>query len=434
MYCETKTYTIGKFFVEKNSIELAPEYQRQAGVWGLEKQQLFLHTLFGQYDVPKIYMHKLPINGGLHAHALVDGKQRLECIWGFLDGKIALGDHHYEPADAAKKKETPFPSKGDRYGDLTPFWQEQFKSIQLDVVVIHDAELDDIEELFFRLNNGEPLNAAEKRNAMGGKMCRLIREVAEHKFFKDIIFITNKRYQHYDLAARFLLVEQGIKEGVSPYRDLKKRFLDNLVQADRYRNMGDAELDALKKAVDKQLKALGRVFSKKDPLLKRAGYPQLYYLFVKEMESNYAGERLFSQIKKFLPEFAHDRAESLDLDPDKKGADDKYAYLDEFERLMQQGNDKLSLEKRVNTMKRFFLLRHPETKLRDKRRNFSEEERYAIFIRSGEKCEECGTKFHHFGEFQADHAVQWAHGGATTLRNARALCQSCNVLLGKRVA
>jgi len=433
MYCETKTYTIGKFFVEKNSIELAPEYQRQAGVWGLEKQQLFLHTLFGQYDVPKIYMHKLPINGGLHAHALVDGKQRLECIWGFLDGKIALGDHHYEPADAAKKKETPFPSKGDRYGDLTPFWQEQFKSIQLDVVVIHDAELDDIEELFFRLNNGEPLNAAEKRNAMGGKMCRLIREVAEHKFFKDTIFITNKRYQHYDLAARFLLIEQGIKEGASPYRDLKKRFLDNLVQADRYRNMGDAELDALKKAVDKQLKALGRVFSKKDPLLKRAGYPQLYYLFVKEMESNYAGERLFSQIKKFLPEFAHDRAESLHMDPDEK-SDEKHAYLDEFERLMQQGNDKLSLEKRVNTMKRFFLLRHPETKLRDKRRNFSEEERYAIFIRSGEKCEECGTKFRHFGEFQADHAVQWAHGGGTTLRNARALCQSCNARLGKPVA
>lgn len=433
MYCETKTYTIGKFFVEKNSIELAPEYQRQAGVWGLEKQQLFLHTLFGQYDVPKIYMHKLPINGGLHAHALVDGKQRLECIWSFLDGNIALGDHNYEPTDAAKKKETPFPSKGNRYADLTSFWQEQFKSIQLDVVVIHDAELDDIEELFFRLNNGEPLNAAEKRNAMGGKMCRLIREVAEHKFFKDIIFISNKRYQHYDLAARFLLIEQGIKEGASPYRDLKKRFLDNLVQADRYRNMGDAELNALKKAVDKQLKVLGRVFGKKDPLLKRAGYPQLYYLFAKEMESNYAEEKLFSKIKQFFPEFAHDRTESLHMDPDEK-SDEKHAYLDEFERLMQQGNDKLSLEKRVNTMKRFFLLRHPETKLRDKRRNFSEEERYVIFMRSGQKCEECGKKFSHFGEFQADHAVQWAHGGGTTLRNARALCQSCNARLGKKVA
>lgn len=433
MYCETQTYTIGRFFVEKNSIELAPEYQRQAGVWGLEKQQLFLHTLFGQYDVPKIYMHKLPVNGGLHAHALVDGKQRLECIWSFLDGNIALGDHDYQPTDVVRRRQSPFPSKGGLYADLSPFWQEQFKSIQLDVVIIHDAELDDIEELFFRLNNGEPLNAAEKRNAMGGNMCRLIREVAEHKFFTDTIFLPNKRYQHYDLAARFLLIEQGIKEGASQYRDLKKRFLDHLVRADRYRNMSVAGLDALKNSVDKQLKALGKVFGKKDPLLKRAGYPQLYYLFVKEMESNYAGEKLFSQIKQFLPEFARERAESLDLDPEEKG-DERHAYLDEFERLMQQGNDKLSLEKRVSTMKRFFLLRYPETKLRDKRRNFSEEERYAIFIRSGQKCEECGTKFRHFGEFQADHAVQWAHGGGTTLRNARALCQSCNARLSKRVA
>ena len=54
MYCETKTFTIGKFFVEKNAINLSPEYQRESGAWGREKQQLFLDTLFNQYDVPKI--------------------------------------------------------------------------------------------------------------------------------------------------------------------------------------------------------------------------------------------------------------------------------------------------------------------------------------------------------------------------------------------
>jgi len=33
----------------------------------------------------------------------------------------------------------------------------------------------------------------------------------------------------------------------------------------------------------------------------------------------------------------------------------------------------------------------------------------------------------------ADHRVQWAHGGATTLANARALCKKCNKALANGV-
>src|SRR5690606_32825136 len=75
------------------------------------------------------------------------------------------------------------PTGGSKFSALPEFWQEEFRGTSLSVVMIQDASDDDIEELFSRLNNGEPLNAAEKRNAMSGDMSKLIREVAKHKFF-----------------------------------------------------------------------------------------------------------------------------------------------------------------------------------------------------------------------------------------------------------
>lgn len=435
MYCETKHFNIGKLFVEENSINMSPEYQRQAGAWGREKQQLFLHTLFASFDVPKIYMHKLPTNGGLHEYALVDGKQRLQCILDFMNGKIALGGEHNDfcPATNAQKQETPFPSKDDSYGDLSRYWQEQFRAINLDIVVIHDADEQDIESLFSRLNNGESLNAAELRNAMGGDMCRLIREVAKHKFFdeeKGVLPILNKRYQHYELAVRFLLIEESVKNGSDGYCTIKKRFMDKLVKV--YAQMGEDESKRRHDAVKKQLNALCQVFSPKDPLLKRAGYPQLYYLFVKEMERLYAHEKLFSLMLKFIQDFTKQRYEALGLDPEKR-TEDYHRYLEEFERLMQQGNDKVSLEERVSIMTRFFLQKYPDICLRDTKRTFTNAERYVIYLRDGKKCAECETTLH-FSEFQADHVAQWAHGGKTSLENAQVLCQKCNSRKNKKVA
>lgn len=434
MRCNTEKMNPGHFWHIRNAVDASPEYQREAGVWGREKQQLFLDTLFNGYDLPKIYLHALKINGGLHDYALVDGKQRLQCIWDFMGGDIPLGpEFEHNPVGNFDRHSTPYPKGGDYYSDLSEYWQAKFRNVPLDVVVIQDAEVEDIEEIFSRLNNGEPLNSAEKRNAFGGNMCGAIRDLARtHKFFKETVLLRDKRFQYFDFAARFLLIEHGIKNGAPAYRDLKKRFLDALVRDNK--NMSDLDIKDLKKRVVKQLNSLVKVFNPKDPALKQAGYPQLYYLFVKEMEENYADARLYSRLKEFIPAFTAQRVRTRKLKPEQKLGDDKHVYLDEFERLMQQGNDESSLRIRVRTMRSFFLLNYPSVKFRDPNRNFTEAERYAIFVLGGEKCAECNKPFNGYDNFQADHMIQWAHGGATTLDNARALCKPCNAKGNKKVA
>jgi superfamily II DNA or RNA helicase len=59
-------------------------------------------------------------------------------------------------------------------------------------------------------------------------------------------------------------------------------------------------------------------------------------------------------------------------------------------------------------------------------RQFGSSQRMAIFLRSEGQCQICAAPIG-LGNFHADHIVPWSKGGPTTLRNAQALCRSCNL-------
>ncbi|MCC7477016.1 DUF262 domain-containing protein [bacterium] len=417
MRCITTPTPIGKLFVERNMLDENPVYQRESGVWSPDKQQLFIDSIFNCIDIPKFYLHDLHKKSDRYRYAIIDGKQRLHAVWEFLESKVPLAkDFEFMEVPS----DLPIPKGGDRFADLSEYWREWFKSRPLDLVFIQDATEDDIEELFSRLNNGEPLNAAEKRNAMGGDMVDLIRRVAELKFFKEKVRFKNSRYSHLEAAAKILLIEKHEKDGASPIADLKKKYLDDMVRNNKV--YPSAEKRALLEKVSKALEITASVFSKLDPLLDRQAYIPLYHLFVKSIDRLYAGKSLKSDMRKFLLEFNALRASNL-----QKPEEDRDPVLIEFGRLMQQGtNDSSSLRDRLSTLTRYFLALNPSVERKDRKRAFSEEERLALYHLCGGKCQSCGREFSDISEMDADHVQRWSEGGVTSLSNGRALCTSCN--------
>jgi 5-methylcytosine-specific restriction endonuclease McrA len=419
---------IGVLIVERNVIQDSPEYQREAGVWSPEKQQLFLDSIFNNMDIPKIYFHDLRGTGGARGkfnYAVIDGKQRLHAIWDFVDGNSRLAED-FELREKREGHESP--KGGSRFQDLTQQWQEIFKSKTLDIVLIQNAKVEDIEELFSRLNNGEPLNAAEKRNAIGGAMCKLIRDTAEDRFFKAKVPSDNTRYQHYELSAKLILIEKSQHDGGDGFCDLKKKFLDKLAKDNKV--MSPNAIKELHDLVSIQLNTVSRIFIENDPLLSKQAAIPVYYLFTKVMVREYAAKDLYSWLKKFLQDFNSKRLMNLE-----RPEEERDPVLLEFGRLMQQGtNDLNSLRSRVSILRRFFLIDYPDTPLRDKKREFTEEERIALFYLSARKCQKCATDFGDISEMEADHKAQWAHGGPTSLKNGRALCGNCNKAEAKRVS
>src|SRR5687768_761019 len=180
-------FTVGKALAWRSSIEENAPYQREGAVWSTEQQQLFIDSLLNGYDVPKMYLHDLRGRHPTSVYAIVDGKQRLTTIWRFLRDELPLApDYRTIEANVPDEaRDAAPPGPGQRFSDLDPAWQSVLTGTYLSVVLIQNATPDDIEELFSRLNNGEPLNAAEKRNAIGGSMIQLARELARHPFFTD---------------------------------------------------------------------------------------------------------------------------------------------------------------------------------------------------------------------------------------------------------
>lgn len=341
-----RDFTVAKAMAWRSAIDDQPAYQREGSVWSLDKQQLFIDSLLNGYDVPKIYLHDLRGKHPTKVYTVVDGKQRLNTIWRFLTDELALADdfriEHANLPDLPGN--VPQPLAGQRYSELHPNWKEVLRRTYLAVVLIQRATVDDIEDLFSRLNNGEPLNAAEKRNAMGGDMAALVRRVAGHAFFTNRLGYANTRYRHLELAARILAIEHADVDGEGFATGLRSRDLDAFVSDNR--KLKPAARAALLGRVNERLETMAAAFEPADPLLARQSLPLLYYLFVRSVARRDPAS--LAGLRPFLIEFEQNRQDEL-ARPDGRPDPD----LAEYTHLMQHGtHEPRSLARRLEILLR----------------------------------------------------------------------------------
>ena len=340
-----KNSTIMFLYSEKNEIHMQPHYQRAGQVWTREKKQLLIDSILNDYDLPKIYFHDLEDisdNSNEYLYAVIDGRQRLEAIWEFMDGVFPLSD------EFEYQKDDKINLTGLYYNDIAtqyPKIRIRLDSFVLPVVLVKtsDDDIDLIEDMFSRLNEAVPLNAAEKRNAFGGNLVKAITRLSEHKFFKEHVKFGNKRYQHRESTARMLLVENCFHDG-GRLIDTKKVYLDNL--AKKYKTGKKKHVQLLEASVKNVLDDMVKIFSKSDELLSAQGNIVIYYLLFKEaLESN----KLDKITRKKFLDFA------ITLKENREKAEEEFmeaSYeLLEYDRLAQQGtNDASNIRERYSIL------------------------------------------------------------------------------------
>src|SRR5258708_13111898 len=85
----------------RDEINMNPDYQRSGGVWTTEKRRLLIDSILNDYDLPKIYFHGLSsqaLSKTGYRYAVIDGRQRLETIWQFMDGEFTPANNFaYQP-------------------------------------------------------------------------------------------------------------------------------------------------------------------------------------------------------------------------------------------------------------------------------------------------------------------------------------------------
>ena len=332
-------------YAERHEIRLDPHYQRMGGVWTPEKKQLLIDSILNDYDIPKIYFHiyerKQKLDTGI-SYSVIDGRQRLEAIWQFMEGKFNLSE------DFDYQRDPEINLAGLSYEDIAkeyPRIRIQFDSFVLPIVGVSTDDEDLIEDMFSRLNEAVPLNAAEKRNALGGLAVQAIRDIAGNTFFTQKVKFANKRYQHLESAARILLTEESLFNN-NKVIDTKKVYLDKFATVNAEKS---AEMSDLCNRTSSILDLMNSVFSDSDDILRAQGNIVLYYLIFRK--ANELGELAKISRRKFI-----DFREALAAN--RKSAEENYSdstfELLEFDRLTQQGtNDASNLKERFRILSEY---------------------------------------------------------------------------------
>ena len=342
---ELKNNNILRINSEKNNIDTDPEYQRRGEIWNLEKRQLLIDSIINDYDIPKLYFHLLDEKQKKKKktskdYAIIDGRQRIETIWSFIDGDFALADDFKLLRDPSLKLAgLTYPEISKRFPNI----KIHFDSTSLPIMIVETDDLDLIEDMFSRLNEAVPLNAAEKRNAFGGPMAQVIRDISNHKFFADKLRISDTRFQHREISARLIFLEYSLDKQ-SKIIDTKKPYLDAMVKY--YRTKTTNLTNGYKSLVLNVLNEMNKIFSKKDKLLASQSIIPIYYLLFRSALKQQKLD-LISR-KKFL-DFNQQRTKNREIaqiDITKANFD-----LIEFDRLSVQGtNDASSIRERVRIL------------------------------------------------------------------------------------
>lgn len=329
---------------QRPQIEMDPVYQRQGGIWSVEKQQLLIDSLINGFDVPKIYFHEFvarkTVDGKRLRYAIIDGKQRLQAIWEFLDDKFPLAeDFKYFEDPEVNAAGLTYSQLADRHPEIAAY----FNATTLDIIAIRTDDVEIIEEMFSRLNEAIPLNAAEKRNALGGPVPPSVRDLAQHLFFTDRLTFSNRRYRHWDLAVKFLYWAH-----MGRVVDVKKFHLDSFVkEMKKEGEEGQQAVDDAKANATRILDAMSACFEENDKLLSQVGMVSVYYLAFQETVRN---QGTFPSREK-LAEFEELRkrnrvAAEADLS-------EAQFELIEFDRYAQSANDGSALAYRVKVLLNF---------------------------------------------------------------------------------
>lgn len=196
---ETSEWSIRMLADFESRINVEAEYQR-GKVWSQPQQALLIDSILRGFDVPKIFLRKLP-DGNPHLFDVIDGKQRLTAIWRFVadDFPLLRTDPFQELGDLS----------GKRWSELPDNAKDRLQFSNMTVSKIEDANEEEIHELFLRLQKGEPLNAAERRNAIRGPVRNfVVDKLAAHPIWPST-GIRESRFGWHEHAAIILALTRA---------------------------------------------------------------------------------------------------------------------------------------------------------------------------------------------------------------------------------
>jgi hypothetical protein len=404
----TKPFPISnlQYLQDEGKLWLSPKYQREE-VWTRSQKQLLVDSLLNGIDIPKIYFRQ--INHGGYEYEVVDGQQRLRAVFEFLADEYPLGPDAEEMSGEKVANQ--------QFSKLATDLQMKLRMESLDVVVLKEYSDDDVEEIFLRLQNGTPLNAAEKRRAIAGTMRAVVQEMSKHRIF-NLSGFSDKRYAYEDAVAKglHLLLNGGITE-------IRPASIRRTYESNKSIDSNHKEVLRLRKSYNFITKAFE---GKQNPRFKKYSIITVPFLTI-EMLDTYDLASHGDDFAEAYLDFETQRIANSELPEEKQDA--KLAAYTNAAR-----SDSIQdMRYRHESLRDYLVEQIPTLVPKDPTRMFTQEQRMAIFRLNNGECQVKGPNCEGTCEdsaFHADHKIAHSKGGPTSVENGQVSCIPCNLWKG----
>lgn len=158
-------------------------------VWDIKRKSLLIESMILGYPIPAFYARR----DESKVFDMLDGKQRSSAICGYLNNEYALEGVSEEYEDKY-------------FSDLPEEVQDDIISYSLTVYYFEDITDEEVNEMFYRLNNGKALTAIELTRVKA-KSFDMLKKLASHSIFTDALKESQiNKYTNEDIVIKALIM------------------------------------------------------------------------------------------------------------------------------------------------------------------------------------------------------------------------------------
>ena len=397
-------------YFNSNKICINESYQR-GDIWKQKQKVELIESINERYSIGVLVL----FTNDTGQFEILDGQQRLLTIKRYLDGTLDLSDTEITPYAELRSREK-------KLQDAYCVFYLKLKG--------HDPESkeEDIVQTFLRLQEGTPLNKAERLNAYRGVFKDTFKDIRNsHRLFTYLG--TEKRFRFRQLAAELLLLEL---EGDFVNKVFPSLDINTMISGVKkyQKNIGRKKLQNFKGNLDyieKSLNMLLSAFQFRDVIS--------FYLLISYLRKNRAGNQ---NLENEYAEFARIFLQKLnmfsiyDIEPPAGMSKEEFTtykrYKEESKVMTTPESFKNRLEIMIYEFDRLYPIIHA-----DKKRLHDIEQKRILFFRQKGLCSECNKPLE-FRTSSAHHVIAHAKGGQTNdLKQAKLMHERCHLRLEKRL-
>lgn len=212
---------------EKGKLSFELMIQRKRNIWDETRQSKLIHSILAGFLIPNLSGSR----GESMLHIL-DGNQRLSSIFDYIDGKYKLVG--IQDVDGVELQ-------GKKFDKLTDDLKQRILDYKFEIDVIEEATQEQMEEQFYRLNNGVPIRPIELIRAnLGDSVLKFVERISSLPFFDKKVNLSKaarRRFVDQELVLQILLLVHHQDTGFSSkeikafVQELRDRGIQDVLQA-----------------------------------------------------------------------------------------------------------------------------------------------------------------------------------------------------------